>query len=89
MLYLMPSHIYLSEATLANLRTNDKIADVGLVVLPVPPGGRGMPRIRHGVGRGVRRRRGGEGKTGERESSPRAYSIRKTSAAVGFMYTDV
>lgn len=31
----------------------------------------------------------GVGKTGEgRKSSPRAYSIRKTSAAVGFMYTE-
>lgn len=87
MLYLMPSHVYLSKAALADLRTNSEIADVGVVVPPVPPGGRGMPRIRHSVGRGVRRRRGGqEGE--ERKSSPRAYSIRKTSAAVGFMYTE-
>ena len=50
MLYLMPSHIHLSEATLADLRTNDKITDVGVVVLPVPAGGRGLARIRHGAG---------------------------------------
>ena len=48
-IYLVPSHIYLGEAALAYLRTNDKIADVGSVVLPVPPGGRGLPRVRHGL----------------------------------------
>lgn len=76
MLYLMPSHIYLSEAALAYFRTNDKIADVGAAVPPVPRGGRGLPRVRHGVGRDVRRR-GGEDEREGAEEQPEGLSYSK------------